>query len=194
VILIALLLAISPKFQQWAESPQAYFMTKAERAEWAAITTDDAAQQFVDKFVASRGPDFIEEVKTRAAIADKYLTVGKTPGSRSLRGKVIIVLGPPSSMNVSQRVEKGEHSATVSGYMNAAADGGPSIDDVSGAARREGMSGKEFRDFTFTYRNLTVTVEADAITGADRVPDRKQETALQERFEEVGAKPVVKTK
>ena len=167
-------------------------MTKAERAQWAAITNDDDAQKFIDKFIASRGPDFVDEVKTRAAIADKYLTYGKTPGSKSLRGKVIILLGPPTSMAVSSRSETGPHSGTTSASINAAG-AGITADDVRDATQREAMSGKTFRDYTFTYPGLTVTVEADA-DGIDRVPDRKQEAALQERFEAAAAAPVVRTK
>ena len=192
MLLAALLFAISPKFQDWAASPQAYFMTKAERAQWAVITTDDDAQRFIDKFIASRGPDFVDEVKTRAAIADKYLTYGKTPGSKSLRGKVIILLGPPASMAVHERVESGPRSGTTSASIDAAGSG-ITADDVRDASQRQAMAGKTFRDYTFTYPGLTVTVEAD-VNGVDRVSDHKQQEALEQRFEAAAAAPVVRTK
>ena len=48
--------ALSQKYKDWAASPQAYFMTKAEHEQWAAIKTDEEAEQFVNRFLASRGP------------------------------------------------------------------------------------------------------------------------------------------
>lgn len=195
MFLVALLFATGlVKYQDWGASPQAYFMTNAERAQWAEVKGDAEAEQFINKFVASRGADFASEVDTRAAIADKYLTIGKTKGSKSLRGKVIILLGPPSSMSVSDRVESGAHSGTASMYMNASADGGPSMDDMADAARREGLSGKKFRDYTFAYPGFTVTVAADASTGSDGIADRSQAVELDKRFEAAAAAPVVSTR
>ncbi|HUJ14391.1 MAG TPA: GWxTD domain-containing protein [Thermoanaerobaculia bacterium] len=194
MLLFALLFALAPKYHQWAASPQAYFMTNAERAQWTAITDDAAAEEFIKKFVASRGPDFVSEVATRAAIADKYLTVGKTPGSKSLRGKVIILLGPPTSMSVSNRVEKGEHSGTSAMYMNAGLnDGGISVGDMADAAQRDALTGKSFRDFTFSYPGFTVTVTANADSGADGITDRAQAAELQKRFDAAASAPIVKT-
>jgi len=170
-------------------------MTRAERAQWAAIKSDADAQQFIEHFVASRGRDFEDEVATRASMADKYLTLGKTPGSKSIRGKVVILLGPPKAVSVADHEVKGEHSQTAGGYINASADGGPSITDVSDAARREGMSGKLVRNYTFTYADfaVTVTVEADVVTGVDRVPDGKQAAALEKLFESAAEAPIAVT-
>ena len=40
-------------------------------------------------------------LKERVAIADKYFSAGKVKGSETLRGKVIIVFGPPSAIDKS---------------------------------------------------------------------------------------------
>jgi len=178
----------------WGSSPQAYFMTKAERAQWTAIKSDADAQQFIERFLASRGPDFESEVATRTAMADKYLTLGKSAGSKSIRGKVVILLGPPKAVSVADHEVKGEHNSTAGGYMNATADGGTSTTDFSDAARREGMSGKLVRDYTFTYADFSVTVEADVVTGADRVPDGKQAAALEKLFEAATEAPIAVTR
>src|SRR5439155_23023455 len=92
------------KYKDWPSSPQGYFMTSAERADWKAnVKTDDEAEQFVNKFLASRGPGFAEDVAKRAEMADKHLTIGSLPASRTLRGKIVILLGPPSAFNVAGR-------------------------------------------------------------------------------------------
>ena len=185
------------KYKEWGLSPQAYFMTKVEREQWSAIKTDAEAEQFVNQFLASRSPGFAAEVAERVAKADKYLTIGKIPGSRTLKGKVIVLLGPPTSMTVASRAIAGEHSATAGAYMNAGADGGPNMADMGAAAQREGMSGKQVRDYTFTYngdnlpapfaKGIVVTVEADAATGKDWVEDRKQAAELERLFDAVVA-------
>src|SRR5216684_4195047 len=91
----------SPDLKDWDRSPQGYFMTKAEHQEWSAIKTQEDAQHFIDQFLAKRGPNFAAEVSTRVEKADKYLTLGKLAGSKTLRGKVVILLGPPSTMDLS---------------------------------------------------------------------------------------------
>src|SRR5947207_11391547 len=92
---------LSDKYKDWSHSPQAYFMTRAERAQWANLQTDADAEQFVNDFVAKRGGDaFVKEVAQNAAQADKYLTIGKTPGSLTARGKMMILLGPAAPTNV----------------------------------------------------------------------------------------------
>ncbi len=114
---IPALAALSPKYKDWGSSPQAQFMTKAEREQWSAIKTDEEAEQFVNAFLAKRGPDFPALVADRVAAADKYLTYGKTPGSQTLRGKIIILLGPPSSFSVAERQTKRAGEGTSGGSV-----------------------------------------------------------------------------
>src|SRR5436309_1262717 len=90
---------LSKKYKDWPSSPQAYFMTKAERLQWATVINDEQAETFINEFVAKRGPDFAAQLADRVTNADKYLTIAKTkPGSQTLRGKVIVLLGPPSAL------------------------------------------------------------------------------------------------
>jgi GWxTD domain-containing protein len=192
------------KYKEWDSSPQGYLMTKAEREHWAAIKTDAEAEQFINQFLAARGADFAADVAKRAEMADKYLTVGKTPGSKTLRGKVVIVLGPPSGFTVGTRNVRGERSATTDMITGASGDsgasgvaGGPSMRDMAAAAQREGMSGKEIREYTFTYagdkaplhraQELTVTVGLDPVSGKEWFTDRKLEAELDELFEAMAA-------
>lgn len=105
VLLVALpvLAADLGRFNDWPDSPQGYFMTADERAGWSKLATEGEAQAFVDAFLARRAPDFAGEIATRAEMADRYLTLGRTPGSRSLRGKVVILFGPPTSVYITDR-------------------------------------------------------------------------------------------
>jgi GWxTD domain-containing protein len=184
---LILVLAVSAqaglvKFKDWASTPQAYFMTKAERAQWTAIQTDADAEQFVTKYVASRGAGFAAEVDKRAALADKYLTVGKTAGSKSLRGKVIILLGPPATITKGEREVKGGASATM-GVAMGAATGPPTAGDMAQAADRGAMSGGRVVDYTFAYtadklpasygKAAAITVTVDPNTGTDKVEERR---------------------
>ena len=194
--------ALSAKYKEWGTSPQSYFMPRDERARWAAITTDNQAEQFIQAFLASRGPGFAEDVAKRAAVADKYLTYGKTPGSQTLRGKVIILLGPPSTFHVSEHPIKGGASSTASSAMSAGADGGPRMSDMGDAISRSDMSAKMLREYAFSYgadrlpasfgRPLEVTVELDTSRGSDRIPDSKQAADVDALFEMAAAHNLAK--
>ncbi|MGH9419900.1 MAG: GWxTD domain-containing protein [Thermoanaerobaculia bacterium] len=139
---------VAPLFasgMDWIHSPQSYFMTKAERQAWTAVRSDDDAQRFIDQFLARRGPDFAAEVASRAEHADKYLTLGKTPGSRTLRGKLVILFGPPSNLYVGKDEDfKAHHSspAVVNEYTGGtthAASGDHFGDESSEGSRSAGL-------------------------------------------------------
>jgi GWxTD domain-containing protein len=192
------------KYKDWDTSPQGYFMTKSERARWAEIKGDGQAEQFVNQFIAARPAGFVADVAKRAEMADKYLTVGKTPGSKTLRGKVVILLGPPSALNVSQRtspVDRSMRSADLA--ASAGNNSGPSMADMSAAAQREGMSGGVVNEYAFTYaadklpatygKPLRITVLVDPSSGKDRFAERKQAAELSDLFELVAASRIAAT-
>ena len=195
------------KFKDWDSSPQAYFLTRGERAEWATVHSEEAAQQFVDRYIANRGPGFAEDLAKRIANADKYLTVGKTPGSQTLRGKVIVLLGPPTAFRVANREIQGPR--TSGGGLAASVGGGSerggqgaSVADMSQAAERQGMTSKSVREYTIAYEakklppscdhELTVIVDADQVTGKDRLADPKQMKDLEAVFEMVASASIKK--
>ena len=204
VAVLALPLFADPpgKYKDWANTPQGWFMTKAERAQWSAIRTDDEAEQFVTKFLASRGPDFPAMVADRIAAADKYLTYKKTPGSQTLRGKIIVVLGPPSSFNVSEH--EGRRSAgegTVTGAVDAAG-GAASLGDMNTAAQRSLMSEARLRNYDIGYtadklafgKPLTLTVELDTVKNTERITSKKAENDLQDAMEMAASASIKQSK
>jgi|ERR1051325_2853877 hypothetical protein len=203
--LLALLLptfvfALSPKYKQWAASPQAYFMTKAERAQWNAIVTDAEAETFINNFVASRGAGFADLVADRATNADKYLTIGKKPASQTLRGKVIVLLGPPTAIKTETKKGRVDRSAPVGG-MSTGDTGkgggmGVSVGDMMQAAEQSGMSGKRsYVEYTLTYggeglpaaypQGVTIKIDVDPQTGEDWAPDAGAQKQLDQLFEAV---------
>jgi GWxTD domain-containing protein len=89
---------LSPQFKDWAKSPEAYFLTAEEKTQWKNVKDDGQAKEFVERYYARRAPDLPQVLKERIGVADKYFSAGKVKGSETLRGKVIIVFGPPSEL------------------------------------------------------------------------------------------------
>ena len=206
---VPLFAGLSAKHKEWPSTPQGYFMTAAERAQWAALTTDDEAEKFIQQFLAVRGGQFPAEVAKRAEMADKYLTIGKMPGSKTLRGKTIILLGPPASMDVRDAVEgEGENNARAFGQAvartggettvvtdaprSAAGAGGMQINDSMQSTARNVEAVKARRYYTFTFQNdlvkkldktsLVVGIVADS-SGKDEFASRSVRADADKAFE-----------
>jgi GWxTD domain-containing protein len=84
-----------PKYKDWAASPQAYFLSKAERERWAAITTDEAAEKFIAEYQTARGKGFAPAIQSRIDLAEKTYKTGKVKGAASPRGRTLVLLGDP---------------------------------------------------------------------------------------------------
>lgn len=189
------------KYREWGNSPQSYFLTQAERARWESIRTDEEAGVFIDAFLASRGKGFADRVAQRAGMADKYLTVGKTAGSKTLRGKVVILFGPPSKMDMTTRRDAGKlDNPVVSGaFSNVSPSGGGGSRDEGSSAVNKGIPGAATNVYTMTYggdilpslhkSEFSVVVDVDAASGKDRLHDRKAAEAL---FEEAARASIEK--
>jgi len=196
------------KYKNWPNSPQGYFMTAAERADWKAnVKTDAEAEEFVKKFLARRDAGFAADVATRAEMADKHLTVAGRAGSLTTRGKIVILLGPPSSFSITDRPVKGNIAGTADMYANIGSGDGsggrslsPAVGDMAQAAANRGMSENLLKDYTFVYagdklpvkqsKDLSVVVEVKPGDGSDRIVDRKAAAQLDELFDAVAASRV----
>ena len=184
-------------FKDWDESPEGYFMTKAEREQWAQLTSEADAAKFVEEFRAKRDAGFSEEVKKRAEQADKYLTIGKIKGSKSLRGKVIVLMGPPSGLNVSTSTKtdtKRDNPAMAGALSNISGNAGSGgRNGEAGSASGSIGTGTEIRTFVISFdgaaakavdrTKVTFTIEADGATGKDRFATRDGEKEAQAVFE-----------
>jgi len=196
VLTLPLFAAGLGKHDRWSSSPAAYFMTAAEKAEWAKLQTEAEADAFIAKFIEARGGEkFTEELANRVQKADQYLTVGKTPGSQSLRGKVVVLFGPPAGMTVEAKPARAPGRTTSSPSTASEGEGngaGTSIGELVDASLRQGMSrARDERLYTLTYPNITVVVEVNADTGKDRIADKKALPALEKAFDEAARASIV---
>jgi GWxTD domain-containing protein len=97
-------LAELSKYKDWDKTPEAYFLTPEERAEWKKVATDEDAEKFVALYWAKRDPtpgtpqnEFRDDVGRRIAAADQQFKMPRYKrGADSVRGRLLVVLGTPS--------------------------------------------------------------------------------------------------
>lgn len=201
---------ISSKYRDWANGPEGYFMTKAEREQWSKVDSDTAAEKFVADFHARRPANFEKEVADRAAMADQHLTVAKTKGSQSLRGKIVILFGTPTSIDQTDQTisDPGHRDNPIIAGLYSNANGGGSTDGGgarggSGAGTADNMgsvgggmsTGKVVRNLHFNYqgdiakvvdrKQVDITVQIDPNTGKDRIASRSVENDVNAMFETI---------
>jgi GWxTD domain-containing protein len=90
---------------KWNKTPEAYFMSAAEKAGWKNVASPEQAQQFIDEYRRKRGEQFLKDVRTRIDIADKQFKLDKTPGSLTQKGRVFILLGAPTQSRSNRNVD-----------------------------------------------------------------------------------------
>lgn len=181
-------LAGTRKYKAWIETPEAYFLTASEREAWSKVSTDQQAEEFVLRYFEKRGAPFREELAHRIEMADKHLTVGKKRGSETLRGKIVILFGPPSKIDRIDRTQVGALDLSEAGaaLSNVSVMGGnstavritPTVDTFTWTGER---IPKPLTD------RIVVTIEYD-LSGKERVVGTKKELErLSELFETIAA-------
>lgn len=97
-------LAELTKNKDWDKSPEAYFLTPAERAEWKKVSAAEDAEKFIALYYARRGGEpFKQEISRRIAAADQQFKMQRYKrGADSVRGHLLIVLGTPSRVSQSR--------------------------------------------------------------------------------------------
>jgi GWxTD domain-containing protein len=115
-------LAQLTKYKDWDKGPEAYFLTSQERADWKKVANDQDAEQFIATYWAKRGGEaFKQEVARRIAAADQQFKLARYHrGAESVRGHVLIVLGPPS--RVSQQRSQDNQADDTGGVTAPAID------------------------------------------------------------------------
>lgn len=100
---------------RWIKSPEAYFATSEELAQWdREVVTPADAQKFIDEYWRKRGEQFKKDVQTAIEFADKQFALSKVPGSQTAMGRVFILLRSPN-----------EQKALRSGQTGAAMENSP---------------------------------------------------------------------
>ena len=92
-----------PDVEDWANSPEAYFLTSEEKQEWRGLTSRESRHDFIDQYWLKRDPspgtapnEFRDLVRNRIRTADARYRIEKTPGSRTAQGFVFVVFGTPA--------------------------------------------------------------------------------------------------
>lgn len=92
--------------EDWASSPEAYFLTSEERVEWKTLDSGRERDRFKERYWLKRDPtagteknEFRDTVLGRIKTADSRFPIEKTPGSRTKRGMVFVLFGTPARVN-----------------------------------------------------------------------------------------------
>ncbi|MDP9192041.1 MAG: GWxTD domain-containing protein [Acidobacteriota bacterium] len=95
--------ALSKENTDFAKGPTQYLLTKDEQKQWRSVTTDEQAKAFIDLFWARRDPspgtarnEFHDGIVERIRHADESYATAQLRGSATDRGKVYIIMGPPT--------------------------------------------------------------------------------------------------
>lgn len=95
--------ALSEKYEEWADGPASYIMTRKEQKQFKKLKSDAEAEKFIDLFWARRDPDLetaVNEYKAdfnlRVEAADEQFGYAKSSGAMTDRGRTLILMGPPS--------------------------------------------------------------------------------------------------
>jgi GWxTD domain-containing protein len=104
-VAISAFAALAEKYADFGKGPVQFLMTRDETAKWKTIKDDAEAQSFIDLFWARRDPtpgtpqnEFHDAFDARVKAADEQFTHGKVRGALTDRGKVLIVMGGPTSI------------------------------------------------------------------------------------------------
>ncbi len=127
------------------------------------------------------------------------MTVGRKPGSKTLRGKIVILIGPPAGFSVTQA--KGV-SGSMDAYTSRARVGRPQTVMVGSSAAAAPIA-SELRkryptDYTFTYakeklpgapdHDRVIVVSVNPESGDDRILDARMAQEVNELLEAAAAR------
>lgn len=185
---------VSGFYKDWPKTPIGYYMTNDERKQWNALQSDPEAEQFIKDFVAKRGGEaFTREVAQNAEKADKYLSIGKTPGSETARGKMMILLGPTVATAATKKKKSG--GARMAPPTSMGDLSGPTMEDMQAASNDPGNTTTFMTEYTYAYpasalpaaygKPLVVKIEVDTNKERDRIASYGAEKELDKLYEMV---------
>jgi GWxTD domain-containing protein len=100
-----------PNDEDWAKSPEAYFLTAEEKNEWQGLGSRENRREFIQRYWLKRDPspgtpanEFHDLVLNRIHTADARYRIEKTPGSYTAQGFVFIVFGTPARVQEQRAV------------------------------------------------------------------------------------------
>jgi GWxTD domain-containing protein len=198
----SLALAQLSKYKDWAKSPDAYFLTPAEKQEWAAVKSDEEAEKFIALYWAKRDPnpataqnEFKDGVMRRIAAADEQFKSRRYPkGSESPRGRVFIVLGAPSRASQARGPSSdGLPSGATAPSLNTRPDGGTGAGSIGSEQTSTAVVvtwtyDKSKFDPSWGIGDLRARFTVDPARGTD---DMSRDAAIERAISVVAEKSVV---
>lgn len=153
--------ALSEKYKEWREGPVQWIMTSDEMRAWKNVRTDEEAAEFIDLFWVRRDPtpgtavnEYHIDFDVYVNSADQQFAEKGRRGSMTDRGRVAIVLGPPTT---------GMNEASYTSSANAGVTG------MSGTGRQQAARFEWNYDFKaaqkFGMPKATVLFLQDPVTG-----------------------------
>src|SRR5579872_114040 len=99
---------LEKSYKEWLDRDVAYIITSEEKSAFLKLTSDDARDQFIEKFWEIRNPDpgsaentYKDDIYKRIAYANANFGAGSNEeGWRTDRGRAYITLGPPQQKEV----------------------------------------------------------------------------------------------
>lgn len=89
--------------EDWADSPEAYFLTQQERLEWLRLRSQPQRDAFKTRYWLRRDPtpgtpanEFRDLIQARIKAANKRFKIGETEGASTARGLAFVVFGSPA--------------------------------------------------------------------------------------------------
>jgi len=108
---------LGDEFRDWADGPEGFLLTEAERTAWSLVSDDEAAQDFIELFwakrdsdLATRANEFRTQFDERVKAADAEFAEEERRGALTDRGRTLILLGVPKEH---ARSEIGEYLARL---------------------------------------------------------------------------------
>ena len=107
-------------------------LTREEAAAWKNVKTDQEAKAFLDLFWARRDPspntpqnEYREQIEARVKYADEQFAEGKTRGSLTDRGRILVIYGAPKS---AKRITSGASSMDTPSSADAQRESSATIE------------------------------------------------------------------
>jgi len=177
IAMTSLALAQLSKYKDWAKSPEAYFLTPAEREEWSRVTNDADAEKLIATYWARRDPtpatpqnEFKDGVMRRIAAADEQFKLRRyNRGADSVRGRIFVTLGAPNRASQSREQDRAGGTLGDSG-LPTGATGGSGFGDISTSAVTVNWTyDKGHFDPSWGIPEMRIRFSVDPLRGSDEM-------------------------
>ena len=192
----SLALAQLSKYKDWAKSPEAYFLTPAERQEWSRVTSDADAEKFIATYWARRDPtpatpqnEFKDGVMRRIAAADEQFKLRRyNRGAESVRGRIFVTLGAPNRASQTRPQDRVGGLVGDSGLPTGPEGGSGFGDGSTSAVTVNWTYDKNHFDPSWGIPEMRIRFSVDPLRGSD---DMGKDAVVERAIATVAEKSIV---